>query len=156
MRHAEDLFSEIGVPATRKGTTPGTAIVIDPRDPTKTIDFTKMKLFNPSTKAEFENLRTNVAPVIAELSKKPHYMLFLQEFAKELAKNMPSEQIKKVASTLTTLSNEKMKEEKAADKGGKKSKAQKTKTSLVTNRANAIEVNAYEEETFGEYVGLRI
>jgi translation initiation factor 3 subunit J len=109
-----------------------------------------MPLFNPTTKAEFETLRNNLAPMIGELGKKPHYALFLQEFTKELARNLPSEQIKKVTSTLNSLANEKMKEEKASDKGGKKSKAQKTKTSLVTNRSNAIEVNAYEEETFGE------
>jgi translation initiation factor 3 subunit J len=50
---------------------------------------------------------------------------------------------------LTALSNEKMKEEKSADKTGKKSKAQKTKTSLVTNRANAAEVATYDDD-FGE------
>ena len=68
-----------------------------------------------------------------------------------MAKDLPSDQIKKIASTLTTLSNERMKEEKAAEKGGKKSKAQKTKVTLVASRnaSTTADVNAYDED-FGE------
>ena len=51
-----------------------------------------------------------------------------------MVRDLNSEQIKKITSGLTTIMNEKMKEEKAADKGGKKSKAAKTKTSLAANR----------------------
>lgn len=76
----------------------------------------------------------------------------MEEFAKDLAKELSSDQVKKVASALTRLSNEKMKEEKASDKTGKKTKAAKTKTSLVTNRANATDVSTYDEDAFGEYV----
>ncbi len=47
---------------------------------------------------------------------------------------MPSTEIKKAASGLTALSNEKLKEEKALDKGGKKSKAAKSKISLAAGR----------------------
>jgi translation initiation factor 3 subunit J len=109
-----------------------------------------MPLFNPTTKPQFETLRTTLTPIIANLSKKPHYTLFLQEFSKQLAKDLPSDQIKKIASTLTALGNERMKEEKAADKGGKKTKAQKTKATLVANRGPpTTDVNTYEEE-FGE------
>lgn len=60
--------------------------------------------------------------------------MFMQEFTKQIVKDLPSEQIKKIASGLTTLSNEKMKEEKAAEKGGKKTKAAKSKATLVANR----------------------
>jgi translation initiation factor 3 subunit J len=75
----------------------------------------------------------------------------LQDFAKQLAKDLPSDQIKKIASSLTALSNEKMKEEKAADKTGKKSKAQKTKVALVASRntSTTADVNAYDDD-FGE------
>lgn len=78
-------------------------------------------------------------------------MLFLQEFAKQLAKDLPSDQIKKVASGLTALGNEKLKEEKAAEKGGKKSKAQKTKVTLSAGRnvAIAADTNVYDDD-FGE------
>ena len=129
--------------------TPGAAVVIDNKDPTNTVNLAALPLLNPVTKLQFEKLRETLVPIITASSKKAHYSLFLQEFSKQLAKDLPSDQIKKIASTLTALSNEKMKEEKAADKGGKKSKAQKTKTTLAIGRPNVADTNTYED-TFGD------
>ena len=151
MKHAEDLFTDIGVSSGRKGNTAGTAVVIDSGDPTNTVNLAALPLFNPTTKLQFEQLRQVLVPILSANAKKAQYSLFLQEFAKQLAKDLPSDHIKKISSTLTTLSNEKMREEKAADKGGKKTKAQKTKTSLVANRPSTNDVSQYDE-TFGEYV----
>ncbi|KAI1847439.1 hypothetical protein JX266_006664 [Neoarthrinium moseri] len=148
LNHAADLFSGIGV-TTRKTTTAGSAIPIDPKDPTKTVDLGSLPLLNPQTKLQFENMRSVLVPIIGNNSKKAHYTLFLQEFSKQLAKDLPSDQIKKIASTLTALSNEKLKEEKAAEKGGKKTKAQKTKTTLVTSRANTQDTATYDDD-FGD------
>lgn len=150
LKHAEDLFGNIGI-SNRKATTPANAVVIDAKNPSATVDLTKLPLFDPKTKTQFEQLRETLVPIISTNSKKAHYVLFLQEFTKQLAKDLPSEQIKKISSTLTTLGNEKMKEEKAAEKGGKKSKAQKTKATLVASRnaATTADVNAYDED-FGE------
>lgn len=131
LKHAQDLFGEIGINNARKGTTAGTAVVVDPKDPNATVNIAALPLFNPNTKTQFEHLRNTLIPILASNSKKAHYTLFLQEFSKQLAKDLPSDQIKKIASTLTALSNEKMKEEKVAEKGGKKSKAAKTKTTLA-------------------------
>ncbi|KAF6815055.1 translation initiation factor eIF3 subunit [Colletotrichum musicola] len=150
MKHAEDLFGGIGVPAGRKANLAGTAVQIDPNDPTKTANIADMPLFNPQTKTQFEHLRTTLTPIIANNVKKAHYGLFLQEFAKALAKDLPSDQIKKVASTLTALGNEKMKEEKASQGGNKKSKAAKTKVSAVVSRASAADTETYEDDAFGE------
>ena len=149
LHHAEDLFGDAGV-ASRKVTTAGSAVVIDAKDPTKTVDLAALPLLNPATKLQFTQLRETLVPILSAQSKKPHYALFLQEFAKQLAKDLPSDQIKKISSTLTALGNEKMKEEKAADKGSKKSKAQKTKTTLAINRVNATDTNTYEDGGFGE------
>jgi translation initiation factor 3 subunit J len=151
LRHAEDLFGTVGISNNRKATTAANAVVVDSKNPSATIDLASLPLFDPKTKAQFENLRETLIPVLANNSKKAHYVLFLQEFTKQLAKDLPSDQIKKIASSLTTLSNEKMKEEKMADKGAKKSKAQKTKVTLVASR-NATtnpDVNAYDDD-FGE------
>lgn len=148
LHHAEDLFGGVGgVPNTRKATTPGSAVMIDRADPANTLDLSKLPVFNPATKLQFEQLRQTLVPIMTASAKKPHYTLFLTEFTKQLAASLPSDQIKKVASSLTALSNEKMKEEKAADKGGKKSKAQKTKTSLVAARdvSAVADVNAYDD-----------
>ncbi|KAL2684960.1 hypothetical protein Neosp_006053 [[Neocosmospora] mangrovei] len=137
LAHAADMFGDIGISAGRAKTRTA-AVVVDSADPTNTVDISKLPIFQPKTKAQFENLRT--------------YSLFLQDFTKALAKEMPSEQIKKLASTITALGNEKMREEKAADKGGKKTKAAKTKTSLVTGRANVADTSHYDDDggDFGE------
>lgn len=150
LKHAEDLFGNIGISNKRKATTAANAVVIDVKDPASTIDLTTLPLFDPKTKLQFEKLRDTLVPVISANSSKAHYVLFLQEFTKQLAKDLPSEHIKKIASTLTALSNEKMKEEKAAAGGGKKSKAQKTKVGAVMNRneSSTKDTNAYDD--FGE------
>ncbi|KAL1843378.1 hypothetical protein VTJ49DRAFT_1965 [Mycothermus thermophilus] len=153
LKHAEDLFANIGISSGRKGTTAGSAVPIDPNDPTKTVDLSELPLFKPSTKTQFEELRKVLGPILTANNKKPHYVLFLQEFVKQLAKDIPSEQIKKIASTLTALSNEKMREEKAALGGGKKTKAAKTKTSLagVTRGGGVADMTAaYDDDEFGD------
>jgi len=126
-------------------------VLLDASDPNSAIDLTTLPVFNPTTKTQFELLRNTLVPILAATSKKAHYSLFLQEFTKQLAKELPSDQIKKIASTLTTLGNEKMKEEKAAEKGGKKSKAAKTKTTLagVGRTAASADVSTYDD-TFAE------
>lgn len=144
LKHAEDLFGS----AQRKNITAANAVVIDSKDPTATVDLTQLPLFDPKTKVQFEKLRDSLVPLIASNAQKAHYVIFLQEFTKQLSKDLPSDQIKKIASGLTTLSNEKMKEEKAADKTGKKSKAQKTKVALVASRntTTTADVNAYDDD----------
>jgi len=150
LRHAEDLFGDLGVSAnTRKGTTAGVAVPIDSKDPTNTIDLSSLALFNPNTKLQFEALRNTMVPIIGANAKKAHYALFLQEFVKQLSKDLHSDQIGKISSTLQTLRNEKMKEEKAADKTSKKSKAQKTKTTLAMSRPTTTDTNNYADE-YGE------
>ncbi|PHH80256.1 hypothetical protein CDD80_2279 [Ophiocordyceps camponoti-rufipedis] len=151
LRNAEDLFGNVGISSGRKIPTAGTSITVDPNDPTSTVDLSALPLFNPQTKSQFEQMRSVLGPIIAANSKRAHYGLFLEEFVKDLSKELQSDQIKKVISALTRLSNEKMKEEKAADKGGKKTKAAKTKTSLVTSRPNTTtDLATYDDGGFGD------
>lgn len=120
-------------------------MISDSNDPTKSIDLSALPLFKPATKTQFTQLTSTLAPVLTAQSKKPQYSIWVQEFAKQLVKDLPSHEIKKVASALTAASNEKLKEEKAADKSGKKSKAAKTKTSLVTTRdVSGVDTTAYD------------
>lgn len=151
LKHAEDLFGSIGVNNSRSA--PKTVVAADPHDPTSAVDLSSLPLFNPTTKDQFTKLRETLTPILAANSKKAHYTLFMQEFTKQIVKELPSDQIKKIGSGLTTLSNEKMKEEKAAEKGGKKSKAAKNKASLVANRDTSYKADttAYDD---AEYVFL--
>ncbi|KAB8302783.1 hypothetical protein EYC80_006129 [Monilinia laxa] len=119
LKHAEDLFGNIGI-NSRKSTSAANAVQIDEKNPAATVDLTTLPLFDPRTKQQFEKLRETLVPLITNNVKKAQYIIFLQEFTKQISKDLPSDQIKKIASTLTALSNEKMKEEKAAEKGGKK------------------------------------
>ena len=110
---AEELFGDLSV---SNKTRAGKAITVtDESNPGNAIDLSSLSIFNPNTKDQFTKLRETLTPLIAANSKKGQYSLFLQEFTKQIAKDLPSEQIKKIASGLTTLSNEKMKEEKAAE-----------------------------------------
>lgn len=142
------MFGSVGISNNRHATTAANAVVLDAANPSNTVDLQTLPIFDPKTKLQFEKLRDTLIPLLTPNSSKAHYVIFLQEFTKQLSKDLPSDQIKKIASTLTTLGNEKLKEEKAAEKGGKKSKAQKTKVALSGARNVAADVNAYDD--FGE------
>jgi translation initiation factor 3 subunit J len=150
MAHAEDLFGAVQVPNTR--TTTKTVTLADAKDPMSHIDLATMPLFNPKTKEQFTKLRDTLIPLITANAKHAQYTLFMQEFTKQLCKELPSDQIKKIASGLTTLSNEKMKEEKALEKGGKKKKAA-TKTVLKADRSvgssNYVDTSKYDDDDDG-------
>lgn len=132
LKHAEDMFGDVGINKNRSAIK--AVVIADPSDPSSALDLSSLALFNPNTKDQFLKLRETLTPILASNSKKAQYTLFMQEFTKQIVKDLPSDQIKKIASGLTTLSNEKMKEEKAAEKGGKKTKAAKSKATLVANR----------------------
>jgi translation initiation factor 3 subunit J len=146
LKHAEDLFSDIDLNQNRSSATK--AIVIgDTSDPTKAIDLSAMALFKPSTIDQFTLLTNTLIPLLTAHSKKPPYSIWVQTFAKQLVKDLPSAEVKKVATALTTLSNEKMKDERAADRGTKKSKAAKTKATLVTQRDFAkVDTKSYADD----------
>jgi len=107
-------------------------VVNDSADPTNAIDLSSMPLFKPATKEQFTRLTNTLIPLLTAQSKKPQYSIWVVDFAKQLVKDLNSADVKKVASALTTVSNEKLKEERQAEKGNKKTKAAKTKVSLVT------------------------
>ena len=149
LKHAEDLIGNIGISKPRAETKG--VVVLDPNDPTSTIDLATLPLFNPNTKDQFKELSATLVPVLAANAKKAQYTLFMQEFSKQIVKELPSDQIKKIASGLTTLSNEKMKEEKLAEKGGKKSKAAKSKATLVANRDTSFKADTTSYADADEY-----
>lgn len=149
LSHAEDLFGDIQVTNNKRADKPVVA-VDDPSDPTSAVDLSSLALFKPTTKDQFAKLRETLVPLLSTNAKKAQYVLFMQEFTKQICKDLPSDQIKKIASGLTTLSNERMKEEKAAEKGGKKTKAAKTKASLVATRDVSFKADTSSYDDFGE------
>lgn len=154
LKHAEDLFGDLDLNTDKSGRTATKPTVIpigNSSDPTATVDLGDLPLFKPTTKLQFETLTKTLVPLLTTQSKKPQYALWAPDFCKALVKELSSTDIKKVASALTAAANEKLKEEKAAEKGGKKSKAAKTKTSLNVSGGGrgglglAKDTTAYEE-----------
>lgn len=145
LKHAQDLLGEVGISNQRSAAKP--VVTQDPRNPEQAIDLSSLPIFKPTTKAGFDTIRGILVPLLTANTKKAHYAGFLTEFTKQLAKDLSSADIKKISSVLATLSNEKMKEEKAAEKGGKKTKAAKTKTSLVASRdtIHKADTTAYDD-----------
>ena len=145
LKNAEDLFSGIGVSNARGAAKAVT--VQQGEDPADIVDLSKLKLFNPSTATQFAQLRQTLVPLLVANSTKPLYASFIQEFSKQLVKELNSEQVKKVSSGLTTIGNEKMAAEKAAEKGGKKSKAAKSKVALSATRdvSHKADVTNYDD-----------
>ncbi|GAM82558.1 hypothetical protein ANO11243_005400 [Dothideomycetidae sp. 11243] len=145
LKHAEDLFGSIGISNNRGAVKPVT--IQSATDPNQTFDLASLPLWNPSNKDQFLQLRETLVPLLGQNARKAQYTLFLQEFVKQISKELPSDQIKKIASALTALSNEKMKEEKAAEKGGKKTKAAKTKATLSASRdvSTRADTTAYDD-----------
>ncbi|KAM3414890.1 Eukaryotic translation initiation factor 3 subunit J [Cercospora zeina] len=148
LKNAEDLFDGGGSGPAKRGTNKAITVQADAGDPTSAIDLSSLKLFNPSSAKDFATLRETLVPLFNNIAKKPQYELFMKEFTKQIVKEMNSEQVKKLASGLTAVSNEKLKEEKAAEKGGKKTKAAKTKTTLNAARDNsrAADTYAYDDD----------
>lgn len=146
LMHAQELFGGVGAPNDRARDKPVT--LKDPTDPTKTIELSSLHIFNPTSRDQFAQLRETLVPLISANTKKAPYTSFATEFSKAIAKDLPSDQIKKIASALTTLSNEKMKDEKLAEKGGKKTKAAKSKTTLNASRgvADKADTSAYDDD----------
>lgn len=140
LKHAQDLLGDVGI-SNQRSTAPKTVVVLGgapdskSAEPSAAVDLSSLALFRPKSKDEFEKMSQVLVPLIAQNARHPQYSLsFLPEFVRAVARELPSAEIKKLSSALALLLNEKLKEEKAADKGGKKTKAAKTKTSLVANR----------------------
>ncbi|KEF63257.1 uncharacterized protein A1O9_01234 [Exophiala aquamarina CBS 119918] len=134
LTHAQDLFANAGLGPTSRSTKNKAVIIEDKANPGQTIDLSTLPLFRPATKTQFDTLSQTLVPLLTASSSKPHYSIWLSTFVKQIAADLPSAEIKKAASALTALSNEKMKEEKSSEKGGKKSKAAKTKITLAATR----------------------
>jgi translation initiation factor 3 subunit J len=134
LKHAQDLFANVGMgPKSRSA--PNKALIIeDKENPGQTIDLSSLAIFKPATKGQFDALSATLVPLLTQSSSKPHYPIWVSNFVKQICADLPSSEIKKAASALTALSNEKLKEEKTQEKGGKKSKAAKTKSSLAATR----------------------
>jgi translation initiation factor 3 subunit J len=80
--------------------------------------------FQPRTKDDFVKFSNQIIEVIIKRHEsKPLYPTFIEHLARELAMPLKDVEVRKVASGLTTLANEKQKEQRDKASGKKKPKA---------------------------------
>lgn len=110
--------------------------------------------FEPRSKEDFQKLSNMIMEhVIQRHQSKPLYATFIELHARALAEPLRDVDIRKVASGLSTLANEKQKEAREKASGKKKPKAaQKPGLGLTKPGAKKVDTAAYEEvlDDFGD------
>jgi translation initiation factor 3 subunit J len=80
--------------------------------------------FQPRTKEDFQQLSTKIIEYILKRHQdKPLYGAFVEHHVKEIASSLKDVEVRKAASGLTTLANEKQREQRDKASGKKKPKA---------------------------------
>jgi len=98
----------------------------------------------PSSKDDFDKFEELLRAKIAKYEKSPHYVPFLENLFRQLSVDLEADDIKRLGSTLTALSNEKARQQKGAKGKHKK----KQKASLVVGKDTddvLAEAGGYEE-----------
>jgi len=107
---------------------------------------------NPKTKEEFQLLSDRLIDLIKRHRDKPLYSMFVDIHVKALAAPLKDVDVRKAASSLTALANEKQKEQREKAGGKKKPKAV-VKPGLAGLKASSkVDMNAYNEalDDFGD------
>ncbi|KAI6042567.1 translation initiation factor eIF3 subunit [Pisolithus marmoratus] len=79
--------------------------------------------FEPRTKEDFQTLSSKIIElIVARLQNKPLYPAFVEYHVRQLAEPLKDTEVRKAASGLTTLANEKQKEQRDKASGKKKPK----------------------------------
>jgi len=104
-------------------------------------DLNDLLTANPKTKEQFADLSRQIIEVIMKrLQNKPLYPAFIEHHIRELAQPLKDVDVRKTASVLTALANEKQKEQR---EGGKKKKT--AKPALAAVKSGKADTKIYEE-----------
>jgi len=108
-------------------------------------ELTELATFNPRTKEDFQKLSNMIIEhVIQRHQSKPLYASFIEMHARALAEPLRDVDIRKVASGLSTLANEKQKAQREKTGGKKPKGAQKPGLGLA-KASTKVDTSAYEE-----------
>jgi len=97
----------------------------------------------PSSKEDFDRFEELLRAKITKYERSQHYVPFLESLFRQVSIDLEADDIKRLGSTLTALSNEKSKQQK-----GTKSKKKKQKASLVVGKDTdnvLVETGGYDE-----------
>ncbi|KAF7316694.1 Eukaryotic translation initiation factor 3 subunit J [Mycena chlorophos] len=100
----------------------------------------------PRTKDDFVKFSNQIIEVIIKRHQsKPLYPAFIEHLARELCMPLKDVEVRKVASGLTTLSNEKQKEQRDKASGKKKPKAAGKPILGATKASGRVDTGLYDE-----------
>ncbi|KAF8808678.1 translation initiation factor eIF3 subunit [Phlegmacium glaucopus] len=102
--------------------------------------------FQPRTKEDFQKLSDRIIEfVIKRHESKPLYPIFIEHHARALAMPLKDVEVRKVASGLTTLANEKQKEQREKASGKKKPKAASKPGLAGLKSSSKLDTGVYDE-----------
>ncbi|TFK70327.1 translation initiation factor eIF3 subunit [Pluteus cervinus] len=102
--------------------------------------------FQPRTKEDFEKFSAMIIEyVVKKHQSKPLYQAFVEHHVRQLAMPLKDVEVRKAASGLTTLANEKQKEQRDKASGKKKPKTVAKPVLGSSKVANKFDTNLYEE-----------
>jgi len=102
--------------------------------------------FQPRTKDDFQKLSDRIIEFIMKRHQdKPLYPIFIEHHARALATPLKDVEVRKVASGLTTLANEKQKEQRDKASGKKKPKAASKPGLSGTKPSSKLDTRVYDE-----------
>ncbi|KAI0696296.1 eukaryotic translation initiation factor 3 subunit J [Cerioporus squamosus] len=107
----------------------------------------------PRTKDDFVEFSDNLIEyIIKRHQNKPLYAAFLEHHVRSLAMPLRDVEVRKVASALTALSNEKQKEQRDKSSGKKKPKTAAKPALAAAKPSSKLDTNVYEEalDDFGD------
>ncbi|KAH7884404.1 translation initiation factor eIF3 subunit [Phlebopus sp. FC_14] len=101
---------------------------------------------NPRTKEDFQSLSEKIIEyIIKRHQEKPLYASFVEYHARQLAEPLKDVEVRKAASALTTLANEKQKEQREKASGKKKPKAAAKPILGSAKVSNKFDTDVYDE-----------
>ncbi|KAF8322670.1 translation initiation factor eIF3 subunit [Clavulina sp. PMI_390] len=100
---------------------------------------------NPKTKEEFQLLSDRLMELITRHQDKPLYPMFVEMHVKALAGPLRDVDVRKAASALTTLANEKQKEQRDKASGKKKPKTAAKPGLSGLKASTRLDTNSYNE-----------
>lgn len=109
-------------------------------------ELAELVTFNPRTKEDFQKLSNMIVEhVIQKHQSKPLYASFIELHARALAEPLRDVDVRKVASGLSALANEKQKEQREKASGKKKPKAAQKPGLGLAKASTKVDTSAYEE-----------
>ncbi|KAF8519516.1 eukaryotic translation initiation factor 3 subunit J [Gautieria morchelliformis] len=115
-------------------------------DSSSSKDLESLLSFNPRTKEDFQQLSSRIIDlVLKQHESKPLYPSFVEHHVKALSQPLKDVEVRKAASGLTTLANEKQKDQRDKASGKKKSKGAAKPVLGAAKSSNKFDTNLYEE-----------